>query len=226
MSSGGPPKPPPSSPPPGGWPPPGPGQPPPPPPSQPQPPAPTGPPSSAADVAHGHTDGPRPTQQGPAPIVPDGDQQLAPRVLTLWRAGGVIPFAILLVFTLVPALVVGGWAWVGPPATVALGVLVAGLLPGLRYRRWRWRMTERALELEHGVVFRQVRALPYFRIQHIDVEHGPLDRWLGLARLEVHTASVTATLPGLPAGDAPGIRAALLSFAGSAVAAEPGDDAV
>ncbi len=87
-------------------------------------------------------------------------------------------------------------------------------------------MTDQALELEHGVVFRQVRALPYFRIQHIDVDHGPLDRWLGLARLEVHTASVTATLPGLPATQAPGIRAALLDFAGSAVTAEPGDDAV
>lgn len=219
MSSGGPP-PPPSSPSPGGWPPPDPGQapPPPPPPPTPQP--------SATDVAYGHTDAPRPTQHGPAPIVPDGDQQLAPRVLTLWRAGGAIPFAIMCLFALVPAVLAGGWAWLAPLGVVVAAVVVAGLLPGLRYQRWRWRMTDRALELEHGVVFRQVRALPYFRIQHIDVEHGPLDRWLGLARLEVHTASVTATLPGLPAADAPGIRAALLSFAGSAVTAEPGDDAV
>ncbi len=180
----------------------------------------------AAGAEYGHTEAPRPTQQGPDPIVPDGDQQLASRVLTLWRAGGAIPFAIMFLFSLVPAFAVGGWAWLGTLGVLVVAVVVAGLLPGLRYQRWRWRMTDRALELEHGVVFRQVRALPYFRIQHIDVEHGPLDRWLGLARLEVHTASVTATLPGLPAGDAPGIRAALLSFAGSAVTAEPGDDAV
>ena len=76
------------------------------------------------------------------------------------------------------------------------------------------------------MLLRQVRALPYFRIQHIDVEHGPLDRWLGLARLEVHTASVTASLPGLPADQAPGVRAALLQLAGAAVQGTAGDDAV
>lgn len=222
MSSGGPPPPP--SPPPDGWPPPAvpggqsppPGQDPVPPPPDPRAPAPAG----------SDTGVPPPSQDGPAPIVPHGDQQLAPRVLALWRVGGAIPFAFLLLPAIGVGIGVGGLAWLAPLGVVAVAALVAGPLPGLRYARWRWRMTDQALELEHGVVFRQVRALPYFRIQHIDVEHGPLDRWLGLARLEVHTASVTATLPGLPATEAPGIRVALLALAGSAVASEPSDDAV
>ena len=184
--------------------------PPPPPPSSPPPPSPP----------------PRPPDDGPAPIVPEGDQPLAPRVVTLWRAGAALPMLVLGIVALVVGVAIGGIAWVAPLAALALAVLSVGILPSLRYRRWRWRMTVRALELEHGVLVRQVRALPYFRIQHIDVEHGPLDRWLGLARLDIHTASVTATLPGLPADQAPGIRAALLQFAAAAVTGTQGDDAV
>lgn len=158
--------------------------------------------------------------------MPEGDQELAPQVVTLWRAGGAVPMALLLLPATAFGAAVGGLAWLTALAVAGLAVVVIGILPGLRHRRWRWRLTDRALELEYGVVVRQVRALPYFRIQHIDVDHGPLDRWLGLARLQVHTASVTATLPGLPAGQAPGIRAALLQLAGTAVSGEQGDDAV
>jgi uncharacterized protein len=167
-----------------------------------------------------------PPHRGPDPIVPQGDQELAPQVVTLWRAGGAVPMALLLLPATAVGAAVGGAAWLAPLAVLALTAVVIGVLPGMRYRRWRWRLTDRALELEYGVVVRQVRALPYFRIQHIDVDHGPLDRWLGLARLQVHTASVTATLPGLPAGQAPGIRAALLQLAGTAVSGAQGDDAV
>lgn len=169
---------------------------------------------------------PRPPDDGPAPILPVGDQSLAPRVLTLWRAGAVVPIGLLALPAVAVAAGLGGAVWAAPVVVVLLGAVTIGVLPGARYRRWHWRMTHRALELEHGVVIHRVRALPYFRIQHIDVEHGPLDRWLGLARLEVHTASVTATLPGLPADQAPGIRAALLQLAADAVAGELGDDAV
>lgn len=185
---------------------------PPPPPPPPEPPPPPTPPVGDDD---------------PQPWAPAGEQSLAPRVVLLWRAGALLPVGFLLLVSLGFATGFGGLFWLVPVGVLLLGILLVGVLPTLRYRRWRWRMTGRALELSHGVLFRQVRALPYFRIQHIDVEHGPLDRGLGLARLEVHTASVTATLPGLPAEDAPRVRAALLERASEAVAAtDRTDDAV
>ena len=190
----------------------------------PPPPPPSGPPPPPSSPPPGPA--PRPADRGPAPIVPEGDQPLAPRVVTLWRAAGLVPAGLLVLVGLVVGAALGGLAWLLPLVALVLAIVLVGVLPTLRYRRWRWRMTARALELEHGVVVRQVRALPYFRIQHIDVQHGPLDRWLGLARLEVHTASVTATLPGLPADQAPGVRAALLQLAGAAVEGTAGDDAV
>lgn len=173
-----------------------------------------------------------PPPPGPVPAAPPmpapvGDQELAPKVVVLWRVSAIGPIVMLLLFTLIAAVAVGGPAWLGPAAVPLLAIWSIGVLPRLRYARWRWRMTDRALELEHGVLYRQVRAVPYFRIQHIDVGHGPLDRWLGLARLEVHTASVTAVLPGLHATAAPRIRTLLLARASDAVAeADRDDDAV
>jgi membrane protein YdbS with pleckstrin-like domain len=185
----------------------------------PPPPPPSGPPAPPPPAT-------APVDGGPAPLVPEGDQALAPPVLTLWRAGLALTTAVLLLPALVVAAAVGGAVWLVPAVVLVGGGAQVALLPTARYRRWRWRMTSRALVLEHGVLVRRVRALPYFRIQHIDLEHGPLDRRLGLARLEVHTASVTATLPGLASDQAPGIRAALLQLAADAVTGDHGDDAV
>jgi uncharacterized protein len=163
-----------------------------------------------------------PSPSGPA--VDETDRRLAPSVVTLWRAGAVLPVLMLFVPALLVAGGLGGAAWLAPVAVLAFALATIVVLPPLRYRRWRWRLTPVALELEHGVLIRQIRVLPYFRIQHIDVEHGPLDRALGLARLEVHTASVIATLPGLPADDAQEVRMALLMRARSSVLAAPADD--
>ena len=77
-------------------------------------------------------------------------------------------------------------------------------------------VAEDALELRHGVVRRVHSAIPYFRVQHIDVAQGPVERAVGLARLIVHTASAgtDATIPGIAAGDAEGLRRLILARAG------------
>ena len=155
------------------------------------------------------------------------DQPLAPKVVVLWRAASAVSFATFLLLSLVVTAWVGtvGWALVAVVTIIGLAAVV--WLPPARYAVWRWRLTDQALELEHGLWRRQVRAVPYFRIQHIDLEHGPLDRWLGLAQLHVHTASVTALLPGLAATDAPRLRTRLLELAAASVAADTDDtDAV
>src|SRR5699024_9243343 len=39
-----------------------------------------------------------------------------------------------------------------------------------------------------GIIFRQERAIPYQRIQTVDLEEAPLDRLLGVSRMKVETA--------------------------------------
>ena len=138
--------------------------------------------------------------------------------------------AIGLSIPLVPASVVaslllGRAGNLVPLAGLVLLAVLAGWYPPARFARWRWRLTPLALELRYGVVVHTHETVPYFRIQQIDVAQGPLDRLLGLATLQVTTASASgsAALPGVPADQAPAIRAELLARASEAVAQHEGD---
>lgn len=103
--------------------------------------------------------------------------------------------------------------------------LMVWWLPKARWRRWRWRLGPEALHLRFGVLIRRSEHVPYFRIQHIELVNGPIERWLGLTTLTVTTASASgaAVLPGMSQTDAPALRQALLLRAQAAVA-EHGED--
>ena len=98
-------------------------------------------------------------------------------------------------------------------------------LPKARWKRWRWRLGPQALHLRFGVLIRRSEHVPYFRIQHIELLNGPVERWLGLTTLTVTTASASgaAVLPGLSQTDAPALRQALLDRAQAAVGEYGGD---
>jgi uncharacterized protein len=156
----------------------------------------------------------------------DRERPLAPEVVTSWRIGTTLSFIIpSTIITTVAGLALDGVAvWVGL-GFVVLWVLLLTWYHPARYRRWRWRLTDLAVELRYGVVTRSQETVPYFRIQQIDIVQGPLDRLLHLSTLQVTTASATgrAALPGIAEGDAPGVRKELLARATAAVADHPGD---
>ncbi len=106
--------------------------------------------------------------------------------------------------------------FVVPVGALAIGVILLAWLPRLAYRCWAYTVDDRALVLRHGVVFRSESAIPYFRVQHVDIERGPLERAWGLSRLVVRTASATtdATIPGLSEHDAGELRRLILERAG------------
>jgi uncharacterized protein len=148
------------------------------------------------------------------------ERTLDPRVVQLWRAGAALGLAgPILVGTGVGFALLGRFGWLLLLAGLVALVLVVGWYPRARYERWRWRLTPLALELRHGVLVHRHESVPYFRIQQIDVTHGPLDRMLGLASLQVTTASASgsATIPGIAAAEAPTIRSELLEHAAAAV---------
>jgi membrane protein YdbS with pleckstrin-like domain len=150
-------------------------------------------------------------------------RELDRRVVTVWTVQDAIGYGVLAVAVLAADIAarLAGAGVPGPPG-LASGVLaVAGGLaawwvPRARYRHWRYHIAPDALELRHGVVRRVHSAIPYFRVQHIDVTQGPVERAVGLARLVLHTASAStdATIPGIAAGDAEGLRRLILARAG------------
>jgi uncharacterized protein len=146
------------------------------------------------------------------------------RIVVVWTVQEAVGYGVLALLAL--AADVGarlaGLDVPGPPGLAAgvlavAGGLIAWWLPRANYRIWRYHVAEDALELRHGVVRRIHSAIPYFRVQHIDVAQGPVERAVGLARLVVHTASAgtDATIPGIAAGDAEGLRRLILARAGS-----------
>jgi membrane protein YdbS with pleckstrin-like domain len=161
-----------------------------------------------------------------APGLDDRDRTLDPRVVQVWRVmttlGLLIPLSAL---SLLGVLALGRPGIAAPVLAVVVLAVMAGWYPRARWQRWRWRLTPLALELRFGVVVHTQESVPYFRIQQIDIAQGPLDRLLELATLQVTTASASGSvsLPGIPAEQAPAVRAELLARAAEAVAEHPGE---
>jgi membrane protein YdbS with pleckstrin-like domain len=99
-------------------------------------------------------------------------------------------------------------------------VFVAAAVGALGIAAWTWRWAQRNtaswgyaedqddLLITGGVMFRRLVAVPYGRMQFVDVQAGPIDRAFGIASVTLHTASAetAATIPGLPADEATRLR--------------------
>lgn len=60
--------------------------------------------------------------------------------------------------------------------------------PAIDYRYRSYRLNSQFIEIKKGVLWRKVFNVPRTRLQHIDVNSGPIDRRYGLAHLIIHTA--------------------------------------
>jgi uncharacterized protein len=94
------------------------------------------------------------------------------------------------------------------PAVVALIAMVAWLVERGRYRAWGYAERDDDLIITRGLLFRRVSVVPYGRMQFIDVTAGPIDRFFGLATVQLHTAAAAsdARIPGLLRADADALR--------------------
>jgi membrane protein YdbS with pleckstrin-like domain len=110
--------------------------------------------------------------------------------------------------------------WSLPAAGIAasglafLGFLQAVWLPSLAFERAAWLLAQDALRIRGGVWVHAEVAIPRTRVQHVDVRQGPIERWLGLAHLQVHTASglgADGSLPGLELAVAEDLRRDLVA---------------
>jgi membrane protein YdbS with pleckstrin-like domain len=94
---------------------------------------------------------------------------------------------------------------------LAVGAAILLLRLALIERTWRsWGYVEREddLYITHGVLFRSLVAVPYGRMQLVEVASGPLERAFGLATVTMKTASAetNASIPGLSPDEATRLR--------------------
>lgn len=150
-----------------------------------------------------------------------GGRSLDPRVVRLWRLSGAMRTLIM------GAIVAATEFWLlegALPAGALTGTaLVLGALwtmvgPGMRYRRWRFAVRAEDVILRRGIAWRTVTIVPHVRVQHVDTRHGPLERWLGLGRVVIHTAASgegAIEIPGLDAAEADELRDRLAALSGT-----------
>jgi uncharacterized protein len=134
---------------------------------------------------------------------------VSPRLATARRITLLLGLAPILVLAVVPLLLSGRAAYAAIPA---VALLVVGLwlwwLIGRRVRSFGYAERADDLLVTSGIMFRRLVVVPYGRMQLVDITAGPIDRALGVATVQLHTAAATtnATIPGLPPAEAAGLR--------------------
>ncbi|MFN3863184.1 MAG: PH domain-containing protein [Erythrobacter sp.] len=86
----------------------------------------------------------------------------------------------------------------GPAVLIALACIIR--LPTRRYHARGYQMAADRLRVVRGLLFRSDTVVPFGRVQHIDVDQGPIERLFGIATLTLHTAgnhNASVSLPGL-----------------------------
>jgi uncharacterized protein len=143
---------------------------------------------------------------------------LHPRVHALWFWQSLF----LAVPISLPGLIVGiaSGTWLLVPAVLLGAVLLVRLLAGWRRRyaaRFRCVLLPDGLLLRRGVWWRKESFVPRARIQHTDVDEGPIARRFGIATLKVFTAGSEVSeleVEGLAKPDALALRDRLLGRTG------------
>lgn len=116
-----------------------------------------------------------------------GNAVLKPRAREPQSGGGMHPFEAL-PMTLMPHRSLLTY--------YLLGSLLAGpffiflMVYGyFRYRTLRYDIDEQGITMRWGILFRREISLTYARIQDIQLTSNLVERWLGLARIQIQTAS-------------------------------------
>ncbi|MDR2254195.1 MAG: PH domain-containing protein [Bifidobacteriaceae bacterium] len=171
-------------------------------------------PATSPDEGRRPAAGAPPTRQPghpPDPLFDPPDilwRRVSPKLTTAWQLTAAIPFGLALAGTLVAMVATREW-WLGAgaAATAALWAWVAWLIPR-RAHAIGYFERENDLLVRKGIMFRTLTALPYGRMQYLDVKSGPVMRRFNLAKLKMSTAATLtrADIPGLDASAAAQLR--------------------
>ena len=135
------------------------------------------------------------------------------RLATARLISGVSWLAVPLVGLVVAAALTGVLGlWLGAVGVALLTAWTAWLVPR-QVRAMAYAERADDLLLRKGILFRSMVVVPYGRMQYVDVSAGPLARRLGIASVQLHTASpgTDASIDGLPTAEAARLRDQLAS---------------
>jgi membrane protein YdbS with pleckstrin-like domain len=106
------------------------------------------------------------------------------------------------------------WQWI-PAGVLAVITLVGLIITPRQARSFGYQLRHDDLVFRRGILWQRVVAVPYGRMQLVDITHGPLDRGFGIAQLKLVTAAASTgvTIPGLTQAAAEQLRDTLIAVA-------------
>ena len=84
--------------------------------------------------------------------------------------------------------------------SVLFGLFLIIRVPTARFNARGYQISHDRLRVVRGIMWHSDTIVPFGRVQHIDVDQGPIDRALGIATMTLHTAgshNASVRLPGL-----------------------------
>ena len=107
-----------------------------------------------------------------------------------------------------------GWVWIPAGVVTVVTVWTLVILPR-QARAYGYQLREDDLVFRRGILWQRMVAVPYGRMQLVDITHGPLDRVFGIAQLKLVTAAATTgvVIPGLTQPAAELLRDTLIAVA-------------
>ena len=149
--------------------------------------------------------------------VPGEWRRVSPRYVWVDLAGSIISGLVATAAFTIPFWITQMfWLLAIPAVALVIAVIVAAFTPR-RVRAIGYRLRDDDLLVRRGIMFQRFAAVPYGRMQLVDVNRGPLDRALGLAEVKLVTAASASnvSVPGLPMADAEELRDRLVDLAES-----------
>ena len=144
-------------------------------------------------------------------------RRVSPRYVLVDMAGILLSGLVMVVATSVAASATGiGWLWIVPAALAVIFIVSLALTPR-RVRAIGYQLRDDDLLFCRGLMFQRFVAVPYGRMQLVDINRGPVARALGLSELKLVTAAAASgvVIPGLFEADAEELRDRLVELAES-----------
>lgn len=143
--------------------------------------------------------------------------QVSKRYLAVQLIGDLIGIVVIVAAAVVLWFLLSQpWVWFAAGGLLLLSLLSLALLPR-RLRSIAFQVRDDDLVFRKGILWQRIVAVPYGRMQLIDINTGPVDRLVGIAQLKLVTAAAATgvTIPGLSQQVAERLRDQLVELAES-----------
>ena len=150
-------------------------------------------------------------------MTPEPTRTLAREARWIWRGEQLFVWGIAVVVGLIVAAQLDGALALALRVVPIVGLLICvPLVPGLRWRHWRWEVRPEAIDIRRGTFTIRRTLVPMLRVQHVDTTRGPVEQSLDLATVVVHTAAGSHSIPLLSVADAGELRDRIADLARTA----------